>query len=276
MSFFKHLVAGALACAALVSTANAQVKIAVADLTYKDTIREAFSFEAGYAKSTTNASANYRASDYSASGQERYADSQEAAYVKSSGVLTRIEYGELRAFTGDIKGTLLSSGRFRVTQARPYNNPNGGEQIFDIIARIKKGYYPGADYVLFGTVDSVEWRNDVQPVQNTTSTMLLYSLELGAEFSLINTRTYEVKAAFSAVGEGNDNKIYSDGVMATPNKARVMQQVARSLAEEVGQQLSQQFAQGGAGREAAYGSPPNAPAQAGQTGSQATGVKVYE
>ncbi|MNN88562.1 hypothetical protein D3C81_2062680 [compost metagenome] len=55
----------------------------------------------------------------------------------------------------------------------------------------------------------------------------------------------EVRAAFSAVGEGNDNKIWSSGAALTPNKARVMQAVSRSLAEDVVRQLGDQFSAGG-------------------------------
>jgi hypothetical protein len=274
MSIVKYFTAAALGCL-LATGAQAQVKIAVADLTYKDTVRESFYYEAAYEKSAANGSASYRQSDYAASAHEHISTSHESAYVKASGEYERIEYGELRKFTGDIKGGLISTGSFRVTQAKPYNNPNGGEQIFDIIARIKKGYYPGADYVLFGIVDTVDWRNDVQPVQNTNTSMLLYNLSLGVEFSLINTRTYEVKAAFSAVGEGNDNKIWSQGAQLTPNKARVMQQVSRSLADEVVSQLTQQLSVGAAGSNyVPAAAPGNAPPPSQNAAPQ--GVKVYE
>ncbi|RKP44117.1 penicillin-binding protein activator LpoB [Trinickia fusca] len=267
----KNKLFATLAGCLLAAGAHAQVKIAVADLTYKDTVRQSFYYEAGYAKSSERASSNERESGFSASASGRYSNDQEAAYVKAAGTYEMIEYGQLRKFTGDIKGALISTRAFRVTQARPYVNPEGGEQIFDVIAQIKKGYYPGADYVLFGVVDSVEWRNDTQPVDNTNTTTILYSLSLGAEFSLINTHTYEVKAAFSAVGDGNDNKIWSSGARLTPNKARVMQQVSQSLAQEVVSQLTQQFGGGvgGSGTE-----PLDQPG--GTAPAQSQGVKVYE
>jgi hypothetical protein len=47
------------------------------------------------------------------------------------------------------------------------------------------------------------------PLQGTTSATRQYGLQLLADFSLINTKTYEIKAAFSAQGEGNDTKILS-------------------------------------------------------------------
>ncbi|GAB3625290.1 hypothetical protein PTE30175_01554 [Pandoraea terrae] len=235
----RALVGAALATASV--CAWAQAKIAVTDLTYKDQVSEYFSYEAGYAKSRESGSANYRDSDFSSSGNARRSASSESAYVKASGTLTRIEYGELRKFTADLKGQLLQSGAFRVVQGKPVTDARPTEQIFDIVARIKKGYYPGADYVLFGTVDSVEFRNDVQPVEGTNKTSLLYSLEIAVEFSLINARTGEIKAAFTAVGEGNDTKLWSGGARLTPNRARVMQEVSRSLADEAMDQIAAQF-----------------------------------
>jgi hypothetical protein len=64
---------------------------------------------------------------------------------------------------------------------------------------------------------------------------------LGVEFSLINTKTLEVRAAFNAVGEGADNKVYTNNKPPSPNKARVMQMTSRSLAEETTTELMQQF-----------------------------------
>lgn len=232
-----------LACTALLLSAGAfaQPRIAVADLTYKDTVREHFSYAAGYTKSSSRASMSARDSDFSSSERASASQRHEAAFVQASGTTTRIEYGELRKFTADLKGELIRSRAFRLAQARPYTDAKPNEQIFDIINRIKRGAFPGADYVLFGTVSSVEWRNDQQPVQDTRNTMLLYSLELGVDFSLINTKTYQVHAAFSAVGEGSDSKIWSAGARLTPNRARVMQDVSRSLAEEALQQIDAQF-----------------------------------
>ncbi|TMS59201.1 penicillin-binding protein activator LpoB [Imbroritus primus] len=232
-----------LACAALLLSAGAvaQPRIAVADLTYKDTVREHFSYAAGYEKSSSRASMSTRDSDFSSSERASASHRREAGFVQASGTVTRIEYGELRKFTADLKGELIRSQAFRIVQARPYTDAKPNEQIFDIINRIKRGAFPGADYVLFGTVSSVEWRNDQQPVQDTRNTMLLYSLELGVDFSLINTKTYQVHAAFSAVGEGSDSKIWSAGARLTPNRARVMQEVSRSLAEEALQQIDAQF-----------------------------------
>ena len=60
------------------------------------------------------------------------------------------------------------------------------------------------------------------PLQGTTSATRQYGLQLLADFSLINTKTYEIKAAFSAQGAGNDTKILSNrGDIAPPNRSKV-------------------------------------------------------
>ncbi|MGL6203661.1 MAG: hypothetical protein ACRC2X_05050, partial [Giesbergeria sp.] len=69
-----------------------------------------------------------------------------------------------------------------------------------------------------------------------------YGLQLLADFSLINTKTYEIKAAFSAQGAGNDTKILSvRGDIAPPNRAKVLKETSVSLAQDVYQQLTQQL-----------------------------------
>ncbi len=121
-----------------------------------------------------------------------------------------IEYGELRKFVGDIKGEILKTTGFQLTQARPYT-ANGSEKIYDIIGRIKKGYYPHADYVLFGTVSELEFRDEANPIIGTNTVSNTFNLMLVAEFSLIDIKTYEVRSAFSATGEGQDVRILQGG-----------------------------------------------------------------
>jgi hypothetical protein len=81
------------------------------------------------------------------------------------------------------------------------------------------------------------------PLQGTTSATRQYGLQLLADFSLINTKTYEIKAAFSAQGEGNDTKILSNrGDIAPPNRAKVIRETSQSLAQDVYQQLPTSWA----------------------------------
>ncbi|MDY0105998.1 MAG: hypothetical protein RBS27_04920, partial [Giesbergeria sp.] len=98
------------------------------------------------------------------------------------------------------------------------------------------------DYVLFGSVSSIDFTDALSPLQGTTSATRQYGLQLLADFSLINTKTYEIKAAFSAQGAGNDTKILSNrGDIAPPNRAKVMRETSLSLAQDVYQQLTMQL-----------------------------------
>ena len=98
-----------------------------------------------------------------------------------------------------IDSALIKGGGVQLVQARPYSGPPT-EKIYDIIDRIKKGYYAGADYVLFGTVSNIAFRQETMQLPGTSSYTGILSLDLVADFSLIDTKTYAVKAAFSASG----------------------------------------------------------------------------
>ena len=88
----------------------------------------------------------------------------------------------MRTYTADLKGALLKGGGVRLVQARPYmGTPT--EQIYDIIGRIKQGYYPGADYVLFGTVSNIEFRQETMPLAIGHSTTATLSLDLVVDFN---------------------------------------------------------------------------------------------
>jgi hypothetical protein len=165
----------------------------------------------------------------------------------AAGYQTFIDRGELRKFTADIKGELLKSG-YRLVQGKPWTQQNT-EKLYDIINRIKQGYYPGADYVLWGSINNVEFRRDDNPIQGSNAFSHTLSLELVAEFSLINTKTYEIKAAFSAMGEGSDMKMTNaPGTVLTLNRSKVMQDVSRSLGVAVADEVTAQFSTGASGR----------------------------
>ena len=181
-----------------------------------------------------------------------------------AGRYSYIEMRELGGYTNDIKGAILQGTYFKLVQGKGFdagapqnskaeqvlNQVQGGKMakpvrqndVTDVIARIKKGEFKGADYVLFGVVSSIEFTDALSPLQGTTSATRQYGLQLLADFSLINTKTYEIKAAFSAQGAGNDTKILSNrGDIAPPNRSKVMKETSISLANDVYQQLAGQL-----------------------------------
>ncbi|MBC3932319.1 penicillin-binding protein activator LpoB [Undibacterium curvum] len=237
----KKMIA-ALACGlASISAYAAEPKIAVTDLTYEEKVSEYFRVVSASSKSSVKGSYSERETDRSYSQRGHVDAKSESNYFEAEGYYTYIDRGELKTYTADLKGALLKGGAVHLIQARPYvGKPM--EKIFDIIGRIKQGMYPGADYVLFGTVSNIQFRQESNQLQYGNSMTASLSLDLVADFSLINTKTYEVKAAFSASGSGVDTKIISRaGDRVVFNRGKVMQETSRSLAEAAYGELMVQF-----------------------------------
>lgn len=254
---FSVLGAAALLCTTFLPIANAQnsastARIAVTDLAYTERVSQYFEAATFQEKGQMHAGVYHASASYQASG----------TYV--AGTYSYLEQRELGSFTNDIKGALLRGTHFHLVQGKGFDagapQPTKAEQalnqlqtgkmskpvrqpeVKDIIARIKKGEFNGADYVLFGTLSHIEFSDQFSPLQGTTSATMQYGLDLLADFSLIHTKTYEIKAAFSAQGSGNDTKIYSNrGDILPPNRAKVMRETSQSLAQNVYDQLVSQL-----------------------------------
>ncbi len=236
-----RLAAGVLLAVAAGAALAAEPKIAVTDLTYEEKVSEYFRVVSAHSKSSVNASNSERETPNTYSSRERINARQESSYFEAEGTYTYIDRGELRNYTADLKGAMLKGGGLRLVQARPYSGPPT-EKIHDIIGRIKKGFYPGADYVLFGTVSDIAFRQESMQLPGASSFTGTLSLGLVADFSLINTRTYEVKAAFSASGSGQDTKILSrPGDRVVFNRGKVISETSKSLADAAYTELMAQF-----------------------------------
>ena len=236
-----RIAAGFIAAAAASAAFAAAPKIAVTDLTYEEKVSDYFRVVAAHSKSSVNASASERETDNGYAARGRVNAKQESSYVEAEGTYTWIDRGELRNYTADLKGALIKGGGVQLVQARPYAGPPT-EKIYDIIDRIKKGYYQGADYVLFGTVSNIAFRQETMQLPGTTSFTGVLSLDLVADFSLIDTRTYAVKAAFSASGAGQETKIVSGpGDRVVFNRGKVISETSKSLAEAAYAELMTQF-----------------------------------
>lgn len=253
--FFARTLTALAFSTGLMAGAQAQTapRIAVTDLAYTAAVSEYF--EAGTYQQSGQMQANRHGASASYQGSGSYV----------AGSYSYLEQHQLGSFTNDIKGALLKGTAFRLVQGKGFDagnpQPSKAEQalnqihtgklaravrqpeVKDIIARIKKGEFSGADYVLFGTLSNIEFRDQFSPLQGSTSATMQYGLDLLADFSLIHTRTYEIKAAFSAQGAGNDTKLLSNrGDIAPPNRAKVMRETSQSLAQSVYEQLVSQLA----------------------------------
>ena len=216
----------ALACAFSVQAAP---KVAVTDLAYQERVEQYIHI--------VSAQSNFQANHYSASGSSSYNEIEATS--------SYIEKGELRKFTGDIKGEILRTGMFQLVQGTPYTASSKGD-VYDVIKRIRAGSFKGADYVLFGTVSDIDFTRDTTELANTDSYSAVLGLALVADFSLINTKTFEITSAFTAMGEGQDTKLVNGrDVRISLNRPRVVRDVSKTLGEDVAAQLSQQLGDGG-------------------------------
>ena len=221
-------------------------KVAVTDLAYEERVSEYFKVVSASEKSSLRASAreSERETDYSSSRRSSGSINakSESNYYSAEGTYSYIDRGEMRKFTADIKGGMLKSGRFQLVQGKPFTDSKNNEKLYDIIGRIKKGMYPGADYVLFGAINSIEFRQEENPIDNTNTTSHTLSLELVGEFSLISTKNYTVKSSFSAMGSGQDVKLLTTaGGRVVLNRGKVVSEVSKSLGEDVARQLEEQL-----------------------------------
>lgn len=258
--------------AALAQKPGAAPRIAVTNLAYAQQVSEYFQAGQFQRSSQMSAQGSYSTGgshsmaggSHSASGQSSMQAREQASGTYVAGRYSYIEQRDLAGYTNDIKGALLQGTFFKLVQGKAFDagapQPSKAEQVLnqvqtgkmhaqrtqpsvtDIIARIKKGEFNGADYVLFGSVSTIDFTDTLSPLQGTSSATHQYGLQLLADFSLIHTKTYEIKAAFSAQGQGNDTKILSvRGDIAPPNRAKVMRETSLSLAQDVYQQLAMQL-----------------------------------
>ena len=208
----------------------AALKITVANLAYEEKVEEYFHLTAASSDDSFNANRNYAA----ASSSNRY--------LEVEGTKVRIDRGEMRRFNADIKGELLKLRTVQLVEAQGYRGGKNNETLFDVIARIKRGEFRGADYVLFGTVSNIDVQDDANPIPGSSSVSLSRNMQLVADFSLINTKTYAVKAAFSAMGAGSDVKLVGvQGAVLNPNNGKIVSEVSKSLGHNVVEQITEQF-----------------------------------
>ncbi|MBA1201525.1 penicillin-binding protein activator LpoB [Pseudomonas capeferrum] len=211
-----------LACAFGVQAAP---KVAVTDLAYQERVEQYI----------------HMVSAQNSSQAGMYHASSSSSYNEFESSQSYIEQTELRKFSGDIKGEILKSGMFQLVQGTPYTAA-AGEDVYDVIKRIKNGAFKGADFVLFGTLSDIDFQRDITSIDNTNSYSAILGLTLVADFSLINTRTYEITSAFTAMGEGQDTKLVSSqDVRVSLNRPKVVREVSKELGLDVAKQLGEQL-----------------------------------
>jgi hypothetical protein len=267
MRFFKLPLCGFLLFMPVVGFA--QQKIAVTDLSYKKEVREFFYYEAASSKSSVNAASSYQASGHdkstrnssaSLTGAETknsayvhgsvtekgkndvafdaksnsvYASNKQSNYVKTYGDKVKVQYSELRGMSGEVRSLLINSG-YKLIQTKPVvSKPGQTDDFFDVVSRVKRGEYLGSDFVLYGTVAAMEVRANREKIDATDNFMNQYELVITVDYSLIDIKTFEARAAFTVTAIGNDNRIDSPQSIYQPSMAKIMSSASKSLADEV-------------------------------------------
>jgi hypothetical protein len=160
--------------------------------------------------------------------------------TKKSGYETKAEYGQLRTFSAAIRGLLIKAG-YKVVQANPAAQTNSqGDEFFHVVERIKAGEFNSADYVMFGVLGEMSFTDNSEGIVGTKSTSQQIGLDLIVDFSLIDTKTYQVVASFLAEGNGKEIRIDGKGNGFKPSMAKLMKQASTTLAEDVAKHLADQ------------------------------------
>jgi hypothetical protein len=219
------------------SESSALPRITVTDLSYEEKVTQHFVKYDSHSRGSGSQSSSGGAGGYSGTSQSQ-AEHSEHLETGSEEIIDR---GELRKFTADVKGEMIKSRLYRVVQGKPWVKKDT-DNLYDVIGRIKEGYYPNSDFVLFGTVSSVDIRNESNPIQGSNAINYSLTVELMVEFSLINTKTYEVVAAFSARGEGSDAKLVNiSGTSFKLSRSKAMSEMSHALGDEAAKELINQF-----------------------------------
>lgn len=212
-------------------------KIAVSNLAYHKEVKDYF-FES---QSNFKTKTQHRQNANIFHQSEAYRHEAEASTKFKTTIKSKTEFRELKQFIADIKGELIKSGNFEVVESAPYTSNN--EKIYDVIKRIKMKNFKGADYVLFGVLNSVQADESVVEIKSTTTNSHQHFINLQADFSLIDTKTLKVIAAFSSMGNAQQtilaDKEKSDVVHV--NSAKLMTDLSKDFAADIIRQINTQL-----------------------------------
>jgi hypothetical protein len=150
------------------------------------------------------------------------ADSAEASSQPNPDIGTiakGVKY-KLPGFNADVRGAIISSGRFRA---------------------VKTGK---SDYILRGQVSAISANEDSSPIKGTDKYTNQYNIDIAVEYKLVKTSDNSVMSAFTAYAHANDVKILTNSAAnqkLSHNIPLLIQTASKSLGEDVVKQLSDQF-----------------------------------
>jgi hypothetical protein len=216
--------------------------VAVTDLSIKQDVREFFYDEKLDTKSNLQTSNTaVPVADGRAVQVPNVNAQTEGSYSKQYGTKRIVSYSELRGLNADIKAALLRAG-YKVVQAAPnVARDNEDDNFFNLKKRISNGDFHDAEYVLHGTVVSVDSRSMQDPVQGTSDYAYKLENSIIVEFTLVNTETMQVTAAFNAMGIGQDLYLGKANANYVPNVHRITKDLLSSFSQDSQKKLLDQL-----------------------------------
>jgi len=165
----------------------------------------------------------------------------ESSYSRSFGTKRTISYGEIRGINADIKAAILKAG-YKVVQSAPnVAKEKQGDEYFDLRERINRGDFGDAQYVLHGTIINVDIRSTNDHIPGTSDYAYRLEYSLLADFTLVNTETLEVSAAFNAMGSGQDMYLGKYNAKYVPKINKITKELLVSFGQEAEKKLYEQL-----------------------------------
>lgn len=175
------------------------------------------------------------------SGGASVSANSEFSYSKSYGTKRTISYSEIRGITADIKAAILKAG-YKVVQSNPnLTNEKQVDEFLDLKARINRGDFGDAKYVLQGNIINIDIRSTNDQIPGTSDYAYRLEYSLLAEFTLIDTETFEVSAAFNAMGSGQDMYLGKHNAKFVPKMNKITKEMLVSFGREAEKNLYDQL-----------------------------------
>ncbi len=232
--------------------------IAVTDFSVKNEYQEFFYDEKASAKGSFNTNSNFGPTGgvpvlpvdgstpqvqgpITYTGNTVVTANSDSNYAKNFGTKRTISYGEIRGINADIKAALLKAG-YKVVQSAPnVSKEKQGDEYFDLRERIKRGDFADAQYVLQGTIVNVDIRSTNDQIAGTSDYAFRLEYSLLADFTLVNTETLEVSAAFNAMGSGQDMYLGKYNANFVPKINKITKELLVSFGQEAEKKLYEQL-----------------------------------
>ena len=232
--------------------------IAVTDFSVKNEYQEFFYDEKASSKGSFNGNSNFgptgggvgqtvegsitqAQNSVAYTGATTVTANSESSYSRSFGTKRTISYGEIRGINADIKAAILKAG-YKVVQSAPnVAKEKQGDEYFDLRERINRGDFGDAQYVLHGTIINVDIRSTNDQIPGTSDYAYRLEYSLLADFTLVNTETLEVSAAFNAMGSGQDMYLGKYNAKYVPKINKITKELLVSFGQEAEKKLYEQL-----------------------------------